>query len=84
MVRMGKDRWISVKVSGRIAETVKTVAGAMGISVSEFTRQALLERLERLNLVSSEVKEILAREGADTPPLRGRSADLCGRGKRHD
>jgi len=59
---MCKTRWISVKVSQRIAQITKTVALAMGISVSEFTRQAILEKLERINVMSSEVKAALSQE----------------------
>lgn len=36
-----------------------------GVSVSEFARQAIIEKLERLNVVSSEVKTVLAREVAE-------------------
>jgi predicted DNA binding CopG/RHH family protein len=57
-----KDRWISVKVSEKIAETVKVVASTMGISVSEFTRQAILEKLQQMNLVSTQVKAALTQE----------------------
>ena len=59
---MHKDRWISVKVSEKIAETVKVVASTMGISVSEFTRQAILEKLQEMNLVSTQVKAALTQE----------------------
>jgi hypothetical protein len=51
-----------VKVSERVAKIVRTVASAMGVSVSEFTRQALLEKLERMNIVGSEVKAVLFQE----------------------
>jgi predicted transcriptional regulator len=57
-----KNCWISVKVSERVAKIVKTVASAMGVSVSELTRQALLEKLERMNIVGSEVKAVLFQE----------------------
>jgi len=54
-----KNKWISVKVSQRIAQIIKTAAFAMGISVSEFIRQAILEKLEHMNVLSSEVKSAL-------------------------
>lgn len=41
---------------------VKATALTMGVSVSEFARQAVLEKLERMNVLSSEVKAILSRE----------------------
>ncbi len=56
---MYKNRWISVKVSERIAEIVKTVALTMGISVSEFTRQAILEKLEHMGILSPELESSL-------------------------
>ena len=59
---MHKVRWISVKVSERIWNVVKTAASTMGISISEFTRQAILEKLERMNVIASEVKAVLAQE----------------------
>jgi len=59
---VSKSCWISVKVSERVAKIVRTVASAMGVSVSEFTRQALLEKLERMNIVGSEVKAVLFQE----------------------
>lgn len=51
-----------MKVSEKIAETVKVVASTMGISVSEFTRQAILEKLQEMNLVSTQVKAALTQE----------------------
>lgn len=53
---MRKSRWINVKVSQRIAEMVKVLASTMGLSTSEFVRQALLEKLERMNVISPELK----------------------------
>ena len=52
-------------MSERIAEIIKAAASAMGVSKSEFTRQAVLEKLERMNVVSSEVKAALAQEVAE-------------------
>jgi uncharacterized protein (DUF1778 family) len=56
-----KERWISLKVSRKVAEVVKIAASTMGISVSEFARQAILERLERMNIMGSEVKAALTK-----------------------
>lgn len=53
---MRKSHWINVKVSHRVAEMVKALASTMGVSTSEFVRQALLEKLERMNVISSELK----------------------------
>jgi len=55
-----KSRWINVKVSQRIAEMVKALASTMGVSTSEFVRQALLEKLERMSVISSELKAVSA------------------------
>jgi uncharacterized protein (DUF1778 family) len=56
-----KERWISLKVSRKVAEVVRVAASTMGISVSEFARQAILERLERMNVMGSEVKAALTK-----------------------
>lgn len=65
VIDVHKNRWISVKVSERIAEIIRTAASAMGVSKSEFTRQAVLEKLERMNVVGSEVKAALAQEDGE-------------------
>jgi hypothetical protein len=62
---MHKNCWISVKVSERVAEIVKIASSALGISVSEFTRQALFEKLERMSIVSSEVKTVLSQKAGN-------------------
>jgi hypothetical protein len=65
MINLRKKCWLTVKISERVAEIVKIASSALGISVSEFTRQALLEKLERMNIVSSEVKTILSQKAGN-------------------
>ncbi|PUA32959.1 MAG: hypothetical protein B9J98_03485 [Candidatus Terraquivivens tikiterensis] len=65
-----KTCWISVKVSQTVAKIVKLTASTMGISISEFARQAILEKLERMNLMGSEVKALIAQETSSSDPKR--------------
>jgi hypothetical protein len=73
-----KSRWVGVRLSGRVYSVVKAAASIAGVSVSEFVRQAILERLERMNVMGSEVKAALAKEVegaaelADVRRARGR------------
>jgi len=51
-----KHYWLTTRVEERVAVLVKKAAQAMGISISEFLRMALLEKLLSLNLLGAEVK----------------------------
>ena len=53
---MVKHYWLTTRVEERVAVLVKKAAQAMGISISEFLRMALLEKLLSLNLLGAEVK----------------------------
>lgn len=59
-----------MKVSQTVAKIVKLTASTMGISISEFARQAILEKLERMNLMGSEVKALIAQETSSSDPKR--------------
>lgn len=54
--RLVKHYWLTTRVEERVAVLVKKAAQAMGISISEFLRMALLEKLLSLNLLGAEVK----------------------------
>jgi len=50
-----------VRISERVSEIIKAVAATMGISCSEFVRQAVLEKLQSLSVIGSEVKAELSK-----------------------
>ena len=60
---MGKDCWLTVRVSEKMAQIVRTTADLMGLSVSELLQQAILEKLELMNPTESEVKVLMRSEG---------------------
>jgi len=66
VISVGKDCWLTVRVSEKIARIVRTTADLMGLSVSELLRQAILEKLERMNLIGSEIKAVLSRIEGDS------------------
>lgn len=57
-----KRYWINIRVPKQIVELIEVAASAMGLSKSEFTRYAIIEKLERLSLVDSEAKAALIGE----------------------
>ena len=58
---MIKKCFIGVRISERVSEIIKAVAATMGISCSEFVRQAVLEKLQSLSVIGSEVKAELSK-----------------------
>ena len=58
---MIKKCWVCVRISERVSEIIKAVAATMGISCSEFVRQAVLEKLQSLSVIGSEVKAELSK-----------------------
>lgn len=47
MSRIKSDR-IEIRISSQVAEEIRTLAGEIGESVSDFARTAMIERAERL------------------------------------
>ena len=47
----------TVKIPPQIANLMSFACRQLGLSESEFMRQAIIEKLERLSLVSTKVKE---------------------------
>ena len=43
VISVGKDCWLTVRVSEKMAQIVRTTADLMGLSVSELLQQAILE-----------------------------------------
>ena len=61
---MIKKRLIGVRISERMSEIIKAAAATMGISCSEFVRQAVLEKLQSLSVIDSEIKAALSKKSS--------------------
>jgi hypothetical protein len=82
---VGKDRWITVRVSEKIGRIVRTTADLMGLSVSELLRQAILEKQHEVEGSREDKSEVCrfyslenASEIVEVPAISASSSAVIG------